>query len=112
MFRKDFLKKLNEIVYDLVTHVFNKHKLDVDIIKIDGFDLDRVYINNDEYILRMWNISKEGEVEYTLYKTINNGALRLGAGKARSSKRLVQLLQEDAERAYIEYEKSFYNNTD
>ena len=103
----NILKELKDIVNDLVTKVFNKHtKLDINTISIDGFDLDRIYINNSEYILRMWNVSEDGNVEYTLYKTIKNSALNIGSGKTSASKRFVRLLQEDAEQKYLEYTKN------
>ena len=97
------LKNLNEIINDLVFRIFAKYKIDINTIEIDDFDLDRVYINNDEYTLRMWNIYRDGNVEYTLYKTVDNGGLSIGSGKIRSSKRLVELLQKDAEQKYLEY---------
>ena len=88
------MKSLNEIVNELVTHVFKVHKVDVETIQIDSFDLDRVYINNSEYILRMWNIYEDGTVEYTLYKIVNHASMFIGNGRTRSSRRLVRLLQE------------------
>ena len=100
------MKTLNEIIYGLVARVFNKHKINTDTVTIDDFDLDRVYINNDEYTLRMWNIFEDGNVSYTLFKTVGNHGKPLGSGKARTSKKLVRLLQEDAERKYREYLKN------
>lgn len=100
------MKNLNEIINDLVSRIFAKYKIDINTIKIDDFDLDRVYINNNEYVLRMWNIYRDGNVEYTLYKTVDNGSLSVGSGKTRSSKRLVELLQKDTEQKYFEYYKA------
>lgn len=101
------MQNLKDIVNTLVIKVFNKHtKLDINKISIDDFDLDRIYINNSEYILRMWNVFEDGNVEYTLYKTIKNSALNIGSGRIRASKQFVRLLQEDAEQKYLEYIKN------
>lgn len=105
------MKTLDEIIYDLVERIFKKHRVNVYPIKIDDYDLDRVYINNDEYTLRMWNIYRDGVIEYTLFKSDfeNNCGIDIARGRTRSSRRLVRLLQEDAERRYIEYEQAHHD---
>lgn len=100
------MKNLNEIINDLVAYVFSRHKVDVDTIKINDYDLDSVYINDDMYMLRMWNIYTDGKVEYSLYKIDGDDAMHIGTGIARTSKRFVRFLQEDAERKYLEYMKN------
>ena len=105
------MKNINEMIKDLVAYVFSKHKVDVDTIKIDDYDydLDSVYINNDTYMLSMWNIYTGGRVKYTLYKIIGDVIMPIGTGTARTSKHFARFLEEDAERKYIEYMKTQYN---
>lgn len=45
-------------------------------------DLDRLYftMGNQEYIIRMWNISSCGKVDYTLFKAVDNHGETIGRG--------------------------------
>lgn len=56
-------------VTNLVKDVFENEN-----IKIVDWDLDRIYLENDdyEYTIRMWDIT-ENQIRWTLFKSVDNG---------------------------------------
>ena len=64
-------------------------------IKSEGYsvpyqDLDRIYVDlwDDEYIIRMWNISQEGVIDFTVYRFNQDHGERLVSGR-------IQLTEDD-----------------
>jgi len=71
----DFKEDIPEEIYKVL--LFSMGCIGQNKIKMAhliDYDLDRIYYkyNNCEYIIRLWNITECGIVEFSIYKTIED----------------------------------------
>lgn len=71
----DFKEDIPEAIYKVLLYsmgCIGQNKIKT--ASIIDYDLDRIYYkyNNCEYVVRLWNITENGLVEFSIYKTIGN----------------------------------------
>lgn len=69
---------------EIIYNVLNDANIDDKNYIFDEYnsDLDRLYItiDNEEYCIRMWNISESGRIDYTLYKLVEDKGEEIESG--------------------------------
>ena len=85
------LKGRREMIMDsFIKYALARAGLNPEGYSVPYQDLDRIYVDlwDDEYIIRMWNISQEGVIDFTVYRFNQDHGERLVSGR-------IQLTEDD-----------------
>ena len=74
--------KFDDIKQQFVKYVLDKANLYSDVFSTPYYEDSRVYVESFEaqYIIKIWTITKEDIIYYTLYKSVNDHGEELDGG--------------------------------
>ena len=71
----DFVKRFSELV-------INETGLNYKSLSLEDRDIDRIWLKIDgyEYLIRMWNIFENGNVDWSLFKSLEDNSEEVAKG--------------------------------